>query len=1036
MPTINANVADYLTQIESLTKTNLQILKGINDSFFTKKSHLISEIDDSKYVIPSFLSLENRINMLQDNFENLVKAPETCEAYFNFDGNTRAIEVRKYSHVPDSVSLPLVDTFNTEHNNIFKDFLTPVPYINLDLPTLPNDIVEVNVKKIIAKSPAAQNMFKSKLEQVETYKDANGNDAIRTVYKLSANETYGSIYKILDSLTSNVDYTEYDTVYKLPTIQNIGTGTYIIESVLSDTINEDLEELVTLKINGALTYKLFNDTIEKPLQVGDELLNFDGTGKVVITNISPALNTITVKIVNGEYLNFVGTDSYDTNNGTDIHDLSKLRFYMSVDYASNKYIKVPLEEDQYIFVAVAPINSRMNTQASWGTGIVVNAHGLMNNNNSFLTYYNQNVRNIGDTLFEITSMNSSLLSALPQSTFENLTTFKPSLNVDSLSVMHINKHLNNSVPIDNIRKAYELKKNNETKLNDIQIKINGINSKLSEVSFDDVGGIRDTLTSQLSKLNAQKNEIITAINNAINTIALNANSSEIPVEGAKYRIRGFYKSNDVIDGITINDHVIGIKVQYRYKNVNAHIGNAVSINNGDENFVYSDWNDMLSYNKSKIARCIDGNYSYHFEESNENKNEPSYNQIDIPISQGETVDVRVKLIYDYAYPYIQMQSDWSNIVNVKFPDEFCKDVSVLNIIEENNNDIERNRFTNILNDNGVFTHIGDSVTDQTTIYYHQPDNIASGFYTDERRIIPLRDKLMSMVNDIAILKSELLGNDNNCKVVLSVGNNNMEVISGTDNILQLTAYNEFITNDNSSPTNSFFDGVYSFDKGVVSVMLNLNISNTSDRAIKLYSVFPGNRNVRLNHTSSRFAKKDDYCKGNAEGVWFKYKTGTDKSMLQTQNQFITFRINDVWTGTEYYNSNAEPNSKNLQDSTKIDVIRGDENIGMVLYPCVSTKYDLCINSDDTRSYMMLNPGETKCVPFMCIYKVVNQNASIEKTISFDLRNSLYGDPINYTFTVVAKNNSSTIDKLQQSSSSAKFATDKNGKLLYNSTVTK
>jgi hypothetical protein len=328
--------------------------------------------------------------------------------------------------------------------------------------------------------------------------------------------------------------------------------------------------------------------------------------------------------------------------------------------------------------------------------------------------------------------------------------------------------------------------------------------------------------------------------------------------------------------------------------------------------------------------------------------------------------------------------------------------------------------------------------DQTTIYYHQPDNIASGFYTDERRIIPLRDKLMSMVNDIAMLKGELLGNDNSCKVVLSVGNNNMEVISGTDNILQLTAYNEFITksNESTNESNSLFDGVYSFDNGVVSVMLNLNISNTSDRAIKLYSVFPGNRNVRLNHTSARFAKKDDYCKGNAEGVWFKYKTGTDKSMLQTQNQFITFRMNDVWTGTEYYNSNAEPNSKNLQDSTKIDVIRGDENIGMVLYPCVSTKYDLCINSDDTRSYMMLNPGETKCVPFMCTYKVVNQNASIEKTISFDLRNSLYGDPINYTFTVVAKNNSSVIDKLQQSSSSVKFATDKNGKLLYNSTVTK
>ena len=1038
MPTINANVADYLTQIESLTKTNLQILKTINDSFFTKKSHLISEIDDSKYVIPSFLSLENRINMLQDNFENLVKAPETCEAYFNFDGNTRAIEVRKYSHVPDSVSLPLVNSFNTEQNNIFKDFLTPVPYINLDLPTLPNDIVEVNVKKIVAKSPAAQNMFKSKLEQVETYKDANGNDATRTVYKLSANETYGNIYKILDNLVSNVDYTEYDAVYKLPTIQNIGTGTYVIENVLSDTINEDLEELVTLKINSALTYKLFNDTIEKPLQVGDELLNFDGTGKVVITNISPALNTITVKIVNGEYLNFVGTESYDTNNGTDIHDLSKLRFHMSVDYTSNKYIKVPLEEDQYIFVAVAPINSRMNTQASWGTGIVVNAHGLMNNNNSFLTYYNQNVRNIGDTLFEITSMNSSLLSALPQSTFENLTSFKPSLNVDSLSVMHINKHLNNSVPVENIRNAYAQKKNSEAVLSDIQIKINDINDRLSSITFDDVTGMRDTLTMQLSKLTAQKNELLTAINNSINIITLNANSSEVPIEGAKYRIRGFYKSNESVDGIHINDHVIGIKVQYRYKNVNAHVGNAVSINDGDENFIYSDWNDMLSYNKSKIARCIDGNYSYHFEESNENKNEPSYNQIDIPISQGETVDVRVKLIYDYAYPYIQMQSDWSNIVNVKFPDEFCKDISVLSIIEENNNDIEHNRFTNILTDNGVFTHIGDSVTDQTTIYYHKPDNIASGFYTDERRIIPLKDKLMSMVNDIALLKSELLGHDEACKVFLSVGENNMEVISGTDNILQLTAYNEFITNDNSGATNSFFDGVYSFDKGIVSVMLNLSIQNTSDRAIKLYSVFPGNRNVKLNNASARYAKKSDYCKGNNEGVWFKYKTGTDKCMLQTQNQFITFRINDVWTGVEYYKSNAEPNSKNLQDSTKIDAIGASSTIGMVLYPQVTTKYDLCINSDDAKSYILLNPGEVKTVPLLCTYKVTAQNASIEKTMSFDLRTSLYGDPINYVFTVVAKNNATISDKLhatQNTLNNKNIATVKNG-IVYHSTVTK
>ena len=37
--------------------------------------------------------------------------------------------------------------------------------------------------------------------------------------------------------------------------------------------------------------------------------------------------------------------------------------------------------------------------------------------------------------------------------------------------------------------------------------------------------------------------------------------------------------------------------------------------------------------------------------------------------------------------------------------------------------------------------------------------------------------------------------------------------------------------------------------------------------------------------------------------------------------------------------------------------------------------------------------------------------SITKTMSFDIRTSLYNDPINYTFTINAKKTSTTQDKL-------------------------
>jgi hypothetical protein len=59
--------------------------------------------------------------------------------------------------------------------------------------------------------------------------------------------------------------------------------------------------------------------------------------------------------------------------------------------------------------------------------------------------------------------------------------------------------------------------------------------------------------------------------------------------------------------------------------------------------------------------------------------------------------------------------------------------------------------------------------------------------------------------------------------------------------------------------------------------------------------------------------------------------------------------------------------------------------------------------------LTINPGEEVIVPIMCEYAVKSANASIEKTISFDLRNSLYKDPINYTVKFIAKNTTTVQD---------------------------
>jgi hypothetical protein len=1021
MSTVKTNVADYLAQIEKLTNTNLQILKTINDSFFTKKNHLFAEIDDTTYVMPSFLSLENKINMLQENFENLVKSPETGEAYFNFNGNTRAIEVKKYSYTPNPVSISTVENFSIENNDIFKDFLTPMPYINIEMPELTNDITEVNVKKIIPKVIELQTIFENL--STRTVRDASGTNV--TTYYPSVSKSYADIRKILSSYTENVDYIEYDTVYKLPVKKCVGTGTYVIESVIEDHIDNNLDEFYTIKLRNNLldtekysntfTYKLFDNTIERSLHVGDELINYDGSGKVVITELRPKTNTMVVKVVNGEYLNFIGTDSYDTDSDKDIHDLSKLRFYSPVNFDDDKIIKLPLEEDPTIYVAVAPLNSRLNIQGPWGTGLIVNTFELTNslNNYNFKKYYEENVKNIGDVLYEMTTMISSPITQLLKENFDELKNYKPFVDTSNLMVMQINKHLNNSTNIKNIRNSYNQKKTSETELENVENQIISINNILSSVSFADTEGVRDVYTSQLKKLNERKNELVTNINNAINEISINANSSEIPIENAKYRIRGYYIPTDFVDNI------IGLKVQYRYKNAYSEVGNATSISgNNGQTYIYSDWNNLNTYNKTKLVEYSDEElkYVYKYENNNETVNEPSYNQIDIPISQGESVDIRLKLIYDYGQPYVTLMSDWSEIVTIDFPEEFTKDVPILTIIDENNDDIETNRFNSILNTSGINTHISDSTNDQNITYFHKADNIASGFYTEERRIIPLRDKLVSMTNDIAELKNSVMGASGNYTVSVNVGENTSPLYSDRDNTISLESYNNFITLDSEESDTEIIDGVYSYNKktGVVSTVINISIENNSDSVLKLYSLFPGSRSTYINNSTSTYFNKTDYCEGESNGIWIKSnqkdEKGNDK-YLQSQNQFITFRMNDLWTGKKYYKSGAQVSENDIQNSSDINSIKIDDKVGLVIYPYVNTRYGLCIDSDDIKTFLTLNPGEELVIPMLCLFKADKPNSQIHKTISFDLRTSLYSDPINYTFTVIGKNLTSVQDKL-------------------------
>ena len=781
---------ETLLKIIELTNKNLEILGLINESFFTNKEHLTTVVDGTRYTIPSFISLENKINHLQAAFNNLVHAPMSGEAYMNFDGNSRVIQMRGFQQGPSQVNLDnqtntdlyKLSRFFVEDSNLFKDMLSPKPYIKLDLSELEDDITQVVVKKIV---PYSEGLIKLLTDS------GASSDTVVAI-------DYGVMRAILDSgkvFKKGLDYAEYETIYNLPIRKLTCFGEYVVSDIKSDVVDDKLNNIITVQLDERTptTCTIYDGLTTRNLRAGDILTTYDGSARLEIIGLTQSTRTLELKVLSGEYLNILpNSKSVDDK----VSDYSKLRFYKPEDFDSDKYLNIPLEEDEHVYISIAPLNSRMNTQARWGTGLYINVDGLsMEDGKGFRDYYNENVKNIGDTINELASILPKPLTNLNSVEFNTIREAKPYLtniegNIDTLQVVQINKHLNEAENIKTIRNLYSQKQQYKTDLNECQNKIATLTSELSEISFDDMSGSRAMISAQIDSLKARQNELIASINTAIDSISLAANDSEVPIEDSKFRIRGYIDIDRFIsrNGLEhYTDYVRAVKVRYRYKNPGlSQLSNVSTV--GD--FLFTEWNTYSAGPRHKTASYSAGTYTTKFDEPALSDNDIKFNQVDIPITQGEQVDIQAKIIWDFGYPFVSIESDWSDAVTVAFPQELAADVQVTTIIKENNSDIETYRFENILTNHGITEHANDYIDDQNIRYFHKPESISSGFYTSERRVIPLADKLKDMNTQLASIQDMLVGTHaESLQVTLNVNNTEYVLKPDIQNFVYLSAYN-------------------------------------------------------------------------------------------------------------------------------------------------------------------------------------------------------------------------------------------------------
>lgn len=998
-------VSESLLQISELTKQNLQILQMLNDSFYTRSNHLTTTVGDTTYTIPSYIALENKINHVQDAINNLVHAAKSGEAWFNFDGNSKEICVRGYQAAPNPITLKSQSYFEAEVKEMFKDMLTPQPYLNFDMSTLPEDVNQVIVKKIIPYAGDLKNRFKAFT--------GVGPD------KPSSPISYKDVISILQSGDSEYvpgrDYIEYESVYTLPIRNCTKSGTYVIEEIITDQITENLENILQLRISAStpLYATSFDGVTTTKLQYGDILTSYDGSAKLKI--LDQVVNTnsriINVQVLSGEYVNPIAAGVVEIPTGKDpsevVSDYSILKYYATVE--GDRELHIPLEEDPYVFIAAAPVNARLNTQSEWGDGLYVHTDSLHDENGvGFRTYYNENVLNIGDAIAELTSV---CFPSITKFTEEEMGIFNRVTDSDLVNtqVVHINKHLNDSESVKSIRTLYSQKKQYQVDLEEVQGKIIALQDQLAEISFDDMSGTRSAYSAQIADLKDQQNNLITSINKIIDAISIAANNSEVPIEGAKYRVRGYLDVNGYINRVCnnltsisstitrddIQECIIGVQTRYRYRNSDIPQANIAVI--GDE-FLFTEWSLYEAPKRERNMSYKNGKYTITFNDTNEDDslnyaiNEIKFNQIDIPITQGENVELQSRVIWGFGYPFVTVASEWTEPITVEFPAELTTDVQVVTIIEENNNDIERYRFENILNTNGITKHVDDEIDDQDVKYFHRPESISSGFYTAERRIIPLKDKLLDLSNRLLILEDTLNGTFADAlKVSCLVDGLSVPVVENGTNNIHMPAFS--LIENQEIPTGSAY-----MSNGNVYIDIQFSMTNVTSHAVNIFSLFPGARTKGITDGSYKVDIADIMTQvAEGENVDGYKKAG------QVRNQFVYYRALDPYNSDKY----------NVDDKGAATNKTTDGNNYIDAYPIISTDYDLCFDTDSTRAKKELAPGESLTFNVRVKYRLqATYKAGVHFEMGFNIKNSLYNDPLYYHVNLIAKYNQSVEDALQ------------------------
>lgn len=737
--------------LEFLYENIYNLLLGFQQATNTNLSTVTVPIKNRDGVVEllpinSFQKILNELSRIDNNFKSLLNEDNVSYILSN-DGSLGQITKTSFINAEylenfsfgttnenaqdtDENINCIVDTTSTLKNMVFP---------NVKIPIIINSEIKTDINCLI-------------------YKISEGFDKIPdnpTLIQLKYLISQGTIIAEEHNLSLKLQKEKVKYFGKF-TVTDVQTNGNVVNLILSDVKYSGLNS-----IGNAIN-----------LKVNDTLVTSNGMAKFIIDEIDILSKKLKLTRVAGSENISVGID--------------KLFFNEIIDNDTN-IVGVPVQPKEKLVVFLSTENLKTISFPSEGIKLNTETYMVTHEDSSYTLdeFFDKFVTNFYEYLYAIIKE-----SSIPYSL--GITPEKPVLNPANFSVIQINRHLTTSKSAQEIEELNTQKEKIKNNLDYNKVLMYQTQNEIDTLKFKS-GEEKKYRLDKLTELKNERNILETNLLTVSRNLDSNAIDSGLKTIKPKYRLIGSWEIQPPIySPLTKAQNIIKYEIQYRYlsKNVDTVENTSMKmINNGKEvSVTYSSWNNLDSRILKKVLNS-DGSLSWEVPVL-DSVDDININQLSIPITDGESIEVRVRALSEAGYPLSPKMSDWSEIMRYDFPSNLTES-NISTIVSKNEIDLKNSEFNDTLKTSGILNHISGQIQEAEKLFFHKSEDIASGFYTPEQKNISLFAFLKSLQGDINILKNlEALNNitiqlvDFNSETFTILNNTTMDINAGnySDNL--------------------------------------------------------------------------------------------------------------------------------------------------------------------------------------------------------------------------------------------------------------